>query len=63
MASSTKRAELIAEITQLRKQQLESFADGFFSGWPPEHEAAYEERSDRLARLVLELEATPPGVD
>jgi hypothetical protein len=57
MASSTRRAELIAEITQLRKQQLESFADEAFSGWPPEQEAAHNERSDRLKRLVLELEA------
>jgi hypothetical protein len=55
--ASHKRAELIAEITQLRKQQLDSFADGAFSGWPPEQESAHNERGERLSRLVLELEA------
>jgi hypothetical protein len=55
--ASPKRAELVTEITHLRKQQLESFADGIFSGWPPEQEAAHDERADRLSRLVLELEA------
>jgi len=33
--ASHKRAELVTEITHLRKQQMESFADGAFSGWPP----------------------------
>jgi len=55
--ASHKRAELVTEITHLRKQQLESFADGAFRGWPPEQEAAHNERADRLRRLVLELEA------
>jgi hypothetical protein len=55
--ASHKRAELVTEITHLRKQQLESFADGTFSGWPPEQEAAHSERAGRLRRLVLELEA------
>jgi hypothetical protein len=54
--ASDKRAELVAEITHLRKQQLESFAGGAFSGWPPDQEAAPNERSDRLRRLVLDLE-------
>ena len=61
MASHTKRHELVAEITQLRKQQLESFADGAFTGWPPEQEATHQERAERLARLVLELEALDGG--
>jgi len=55
--ASHPRAELAAEIRYLRKQQLESFADGVFSGWPPEQETAHNERGERLSRLVLELEA------
>ena len=49
------RAELVTEIAELQRQQLESFTDGTFSGWPPEQEAAHEKRTDRLALLVLEL--------
>ncbi len=55
--ASPKRAELVTEITHLRKQQMESFADGAFSGWPPKQEAAHSDRADRLSRLVHELEA------
>jgi hypothetical protein len=58
MAShKTKRAELAAEIRELQGQQLESFATGTFSGWPPKQEAAHEKRGNRLALLVLELNA------
>jgi hypothetical protein len=58
------RADLVAEITELQRQQLESFADGTFGGWPPEREAAHQKRGVCLARLVLDLEAldgTSPG--
>jgi hypothetical protein len=50
------RAELIAEITELRKQQLEDAADALFGAWTREQEAAHQERADYLARLVLELD-------
>jgi len=50
------RAELIAEITELRKQQLEDAADALFGTWTREQEAAHQERADYLARLVLELD-------
>ncbi len=50
------RDELIAEITELRKQQLEAAGDAMFGSWTREQEAAHQERADRLARLVLELD-------
>jgi len=50
------RAKLIAEITELRKQQLEDAADALFGAWTREQEAAHQERADYLARLVLELD-------
>jgi hypothetical protein len=50
------RAELIAEITELRKQQLEADGDALFGAWTGEQEAAHQERADRLARLFLELD-------
>jgi hypothetical protein len=28
------RAELVAEIAELQRQQLKSFTDGTLSGWP-----------------------------
>ena len=52
------RAESDAEITELRKLQLEAVANARFGCWTREQEAAYRERSDRLALLALEL-ATP----
>jgi len=52
------RAESDAEITELRKLQLEAVANATFGCWTREQEAAYRERSDRLALLALEL-ATP----
>jgi hypothetical protein len=51
------RIELVAEIVELQREQLESFTDGTFIGWPPEHQAAHQKRGYCLARLVLELEA------
>ena len=57
MAQKTQRADLTAEITQLRKQQLESLAKGTFGGWTPEEEVAHEKCTNRLALLVLELDA------
>jgi hypothetical protein len=51
------RAELVAEITELRKQQLEDAAEALFGGMTREQEDAHQERAGRLARLVRELEA------
>jgi hypothetical protein len=50
------RAEIVAEITELRTQQLEAAADALFGAWTREQEAEHQERADRLARLVLELD-------
>ncbi len=50
------RAEIVAEITELRKQQLEAAADALFGAWTRVQEAAHQERAERLARLVLELD-------
>jgi hypothetical protein len=51
------RAELLAEIVRLRKQQLEDIAKARFGGWTHRQEAEQRERSDRLALLVFELAA------
>jgi hypothetical protein len=50
------RAEIVVEITELRKQQLEDAAEALFGGLTREQEAEHQERAERLARLVLELE-------
>ena len=50
------RAELVAEITELRGLQLESSTDALFGCCTREQEAAHQERADRLARLVRELD-------
>jgi hypothetical protein len=50
------RAEIVAEITELRKQQLEDGAEALFGGLTREQEDAHRERADRLARLVHELD-------
>jgi hypothetical protein len=57
MPSHAKRAELAAEIAKLRKQQLEDIADATFSGWRGEREAEHRKRSDRIAALLVELQA------
>jgi hypothetical protein len=49
------RAELLVEIIKLRKQQLESFADGTFRGWTVEKEVEHRDRAERLEGLVFEL--------
>ncbi len=51
------RAELVAEIVKLRRQQLDSAAKALFGCWTREEEADHQERADHLARLVLELDA------
>jgi len=50
------RAELVAEITELRKQQLEAAADAMFGAWTREQEDAHQKRANRLANLVRELD-------
>jgi hypothetical protein len=51
------RAELIAEMAELRKQQLDAATDAVFGCLTREQEASRQDRCDRLALLVMELEA------
>jgi len=55
MAPQT-RAELLAEITELRRMQSEDQAEATFGCWTREQEVAHQERADRLERLVRELD-------
>jgi len=41
MASDSKRAELISEITKLQKQQLEIVSAATFDGWTIDQEFSY----------------------
>jgi hypothetical protein len=50
------RAQIIAEITELRRQQLEAATDALFGGLTREQEAERQERADRLASLNRELD-------
>ena len=49
------RGELVAEIVELQRKQLESFEEGTFGGWSPGQTTEHEERGDRLALLVRRL--------
>ena len=55
MASRT-RDEIFAEVTELRKQQLEAATDALFGGLTHEQEVERQERSERLASLNRELD-------
>jgi hypothetical protein len=50
------RAELVAEIVKLRRQQLDSAAKAQFGCWTREEEAEHQERANRLELLVRELD-------
>jgi len=50
------RDEIVAEITELRKQQLEAATDAVFGGLTREQQAEHQERADRVARLIRELD-------
>lgn len=55
MADSPKRARLVAEIAQLRRQQLESTENATFFGWTLEARTDHEKRADRIELLLLQL--------
>ena len=57
MASLRKSAELLAEISKLQQEQEKSLTDATFLGWTSEEEALQKKRSDRIALLLLELNA------
>jgi hypothetical protein len=50
------RAELVAEIAELRRRQFETAADAMFGCWTREEQAEYQERANLLTRVVLEVE-------
>ena len=51
-----KRAELSAELFRLRTQHVAALARALFGGYTPEEEAAHQERVERMAVLVRELQ-------
>jgi L-arabinose isomerase len=55
MAFSAKRKELLAEIAEIRRLQMESNREATFGGWTRQAEAAQEMRADRIAALGREL--------
>lgn len=55
MADSEKRARLVAEMSLLRKQQLESIEKATFCGWTPEAETDQDKRADRIELLLRRL--------
>ena len=57
MASHKRRAELLTEIAKLRRQQMDSITASVFGGWTAGEEVEHENRGQRLALLVIELEA------
>jgi hypothetical protein len=50
------RDQILAEITELRKQQLEAATEAVFGGLTREQQAEDQERAGRLARLIRELD-------
>ena len=55
-SDKTKRTRLVAEIAELRKQQLEAVNAAIFRCLTSEQSAAHDLRAERLALLVFELE-------
>lgn len=52
MAHRNERADVVAEIAMLRKQQLESEIDATYLGWTLKAKIANERRANRIASLV-----------
>jgi len=62
MADQLTRAPLVAEITELQKQQSESRVNDIYLGWTAEGQAAREKRETHITSLRLQLaalDATP----
>jgi hypothetical protein len=45
------KAEVIAELSDLTRQQIKAVKDATFMGWDPAELAAYEQRNKRIAWL------------
>jgi len=55
-----RRIEIVAEMTELCRQQIKAVKDATFLGWEPAETTVYSERRDRigaLRRLLAELDA------
>lgn len=62
MADQLTRPLLVAEITELQKQQSEAHVNAIYLGWTAEERAAWETRDAHIASLRLQLaalDATP----
>ena len=55
MANSPKHARLVAEMSLLQKQQLESIDNAAFCGWTAIAKAEHDRRADRLDLLLRQL--------
>lgn len=55
MANSPKRARLVAEMSLLRKQQLELIEAAAYFGWTPEAKVDHDKRADRMKLLLRRL--------
>lgn len=55
MTDSPKHSELITELAELRRQQLEASTHATYVGWTSETIAAHEQRADRIAVLLAQL--------
>ena len=58
----SKCVELLSEIEEFRRQQLEFSRQATFSGWTREVHEAHERRAERIAALCRQL-APPDGTD
>jgi hypothetical protein len=57
MADQLERARLVADITELRKQQSEAHITDIYVGLTHEGQAASQKRNARIASLRLQLAA------
>ena len=58
----SKCVELLSEIEELRRQQLEFSRQATFGGWTREVDDAHERRAERIAALCRQLDP-PDGTD
>lgn len=57
MESSTRRAQLVAQLQELHEQQMQSLRDATFMGWTPEERSEHRKRADQIAAMTRELGA------
>lgn len=57
MAPNKTRAEINAEIAELRRLQIESTREATFGGWTHKAEEEHQRRADCIADLLRQLAA------